>query len=312
MAANEDRGLIGRVTAEATDRVLNAVDPNVILDHIDVDALLDKVDVNALLDRVDVNRLLDRVDMDSLMERVDVDDLVQRAGIPEIVAESTSHLTGSALDLFRRPIVGLDEIAVRALNRLFRRSIEGYPKGPADLLTWVDEHRGERDNAKTGNFAGPFSRLFAFGLDVFIVATGYTAIVAGILFTLGFFIDDPTISRDLAWLYVGGFVAWAFVYQWVGYTVFGKTIGKMILGLRVVAIAGGLSLQGRSAFIRVVTYPLSFVLFGVGLLGVIFNPNRQAWHDRFAKTAVVYDWGSRTAAMPTPLADYLESRGADT
>jgi uncharacterized RDD family membrane protein YckC len=52
------------------------------------------------------------------------------------------------------------------------------------------------------------------------------------------------------------------------------------------------------------------MLLGIGLLGVVFNAQRQAWHDRFARTAVVYDWGSRTATMPTPLSDFLERKGA--
>jgi hypothetical protein len=56
---------------------------------------------------------------------------------------------------------------------------------------------------------------------------------------------------------------------------------------------------------------LSFVLFGIGLLGVLFNIERLTRHDRFAGSAVVYDWGSRTAAMPTPLAQYLRLRRAD-
>jgi uncharacterized RDD family membrane protein YckC len=100
------------------------------------------------------------------------------------------------------------------------------------------------------------------------------------------------------------------LYLWVSYAVFGKTIGKTILGLRVVSADGHASMAPRQPLIRVLAFPLSLLLLGVGLLGVVFNPQRQAWHDRLAKTAVVYDWGSRTATMPTPLADFLERRGA--
>ncbi len=315
----DEKGFLSRMASGASDRVLDYVDPNLVLDHVDVDALLERVDVNALLDRVDVNELLDRVDVDRLMDRVDVDalldrvdvqELVDRAGIPEIVAESTSHLTGSALDLFRRPIVGLDEIGVRILNRLIGRSVDDYPDGPSDLLEWVDEHSEGDERGKTGAFAGPFSRMFAFLLDSFVVTAGFTAIVAAVVFTLSFFVDDG-MTREQGIFYLSGFVIWAFLYQWVSYAVFGKTIGKMVLGLRVTAISGDLTLRGKTALIRVLTYPLSFAVLGIGLLGVVFNPRRQAWHDRFAKTAVVYDWGTRTAAMPTPLAEYLDRRGEE-
>lgn len=312
----------------ASDRVLDFVDPNLVLDHIDVDALLeridadallDRVDVNRLLERVDVNRLLDRVDVNALMDRVDVDavmdrvnveSIVDRAGIPEIVAESTSHLTGSALDFFRRPIVGLDEITFRTANRLVRRDPNEYPDGPGDLVDWVEEHTERQSAVKTGRYAGPLTRLLAVMLDSVIITFGFTLLVAGLVFVIRLFVPEFEIPESSGLVYGISLTVFAFLYLWLSYTVFGKTIGKTVLGVRVVSADGHVVLRPRQTFIRVFTYPLSFVLFGIGLLGVVFNPHRQAWHDRFAKTTVVYDWGSRAATMPTPLADFLERRGA--
>ena len=343
-----DRGLFGRVTAGATDRMLNVVDPNTVLEHVDVnslleridadallervdvdalldsvdiDVLLDNVDVNRLLDRVDVNRLLDRVevdrlmarvDVDALLERVDVNVLVERAGIPEIVAESTSHLTGSALDLFRRPLVGLDEIFIRLVNGLFRRDISNYPEGPADLIDWVEQRHGTEKAIRTGRYAGPITRLLAVLIDGFVVTGTFTAMIAALWFTVGLFVNDLEPSTSYGIAYVIALTVWAITYLWVAYTVFGKTIGKMVLGLRVVTESGDFAVPARSAFLRVLTYPLSFILLGLGLAGVIFNSRRQAWHDRFAHTAVVYDWGSRAAALPSPLAAYLARSSAET
>jgi uncharacterized RDD family membrane protein YckC len=320
---------MGRIASGASDRVLGFVDPNLILDHVDVDALLERVDVNRLLDRVDVdelldrvdvdrlldrvdvNTLMDRVDVDALMDRVDVHGLVDRAGIPEVVAASTGHLTGSALDLFRKPIVGLDEILFRALNRLVGRDPSSYPAGPGDLVSWVDQHSKAKSAAvKTGRYAGPLTRLLAVIVDSFVVTFGFTLIVAGVVFVIRLFAPDFEIPANTGYVYGASLLVWGFLYLWGSLAVFGKTIGKMLLGVRVVSSDGGVVLKGRKPVIRVLTYPLSFILFGVGLLGVVFNPRRQAWHDRLAKTAVVYDWGARTAAMPTPLADYLERRGA--
>ncbi len=314
------RGLLGRIASGASDRMLDIVDPNQVLDHVDVDNVLDRVDINALLDRVDINRLLERVDvddlmtrvdMDALLERVDVRDLVERAGIPEIVAESTSHLTGSALDLFRKPIVGLDEILFRFLNRLVGRNPNEYPKGPGDLITWVDEHAESSGAVKTGRFAGPLTRLLAVLVDSTVITFGFTLIVAGVVFLIRLFDPAYEIPANTGYIYGLSLAAWGLVYLWVSLAVFGKTIGKMLLGVRVVSSDGQVVLSGRQPLIRVITYPLSFVVLGLGLLGVVFNPKRQAWHDHFANTVVVYDWGSRTAAMPTPLADFLERRGSE-
>ncbi|MGD2061183.1 MAG: RDD family protein [Acidimicrobiia bacterium] len=323
----------------ASERMLDIVDPNVVLEHVDVDALLervdadallervdvdallDRVDVNSLLDRVDVNRLLDRVDVDALMDRVDVnalmdrvdvESIVDRAGIPDIVMESTSHLTGSALDFFRRPIVGLDEIVFRGTTRAIGRDPNQYPQGPGDLVHWAEEHTERHEGVKTGKYAGPLTRLIAVMLDSVIITFGFTLFVAGLVFLIRLFSPEFDIPESSGIWYGISLTVFAFLYLWLSYTVFGKTIGKTILGVRVVSADGHVVLRARQTFIRVLTYPLSFAIFGVGLLGVVFNRQRQAWHDRFARTTVVYDWGSRTATMPTPLADFLERRGAST
>ncbi len=323
-----DRGFLGRMASGASERMLDIVDPNVVLEHVDVDALLERVDadallervdVNRLLDRVDVNRLLDRVDVNALMDRVDVDAvmnrvdvpaIVDRAGIPEIVAESTGHLTGSALDFFRRPIVGLDEIIFRTANRLVRRTPQELPQGPGHLIEWVDEHE-RAAGSKTGRYAGPLTRLIAVILDAVIATTSFTILVAGLVFVIQLFAPEYNLPQTTGIWYGVALVIWLFLYLWISYTIFGKTIGKAILGVRVVSADGHTALTGSQTFVRVLTYPLSFAIFGIGLLGVVFNPHRQAWHDRFAKTTVVYDWGSRTATMPTPLAEYLARKGAD-
>lgn len=337
---------MGRIATGASERVLDIVDPNAVLDHVDVEALLDRVDVNGLLDRVDVNllldrvdvnllldrvdvndlldrvdltRLLDRVDVNSLMDRVDVDalmgrvdveGLVERAGIPDIVVESTGHLTGSALDFFRRPLVGLDEIIFRACNRLIGRQPSELPEGPGHLVEWVDEHREEREGIKMGRYGGPLTRLLAVAIDGAVVSLGLTSFAAGLVFVAGLLAPGFTMPDISGVAYGAGLVVSSFTYLWASYAVFGKTVGKAVVGLRVVSSDGRVAMAPRQSLIRVLSYPLSFVFLGVGLLGVVFNPQRQAWHDRLARTAVVYDWGSRTATMPTPLADFLERRGA--
>ncbi len=313
------RGLFRKAARGASERVFDIVGPDMVLDHVDVNALLDRVDVNTLLDRVDVDRLLDRVDVDRLlkradidvlMERVDVRAIVDRAGIPEIVAESTTHLTGSALDLFRRPVVGLDEIAFRSFNRLIGKDPAHLPTGPADLMHWVDENMTEeKPRVMTGRYAGAVSRFLAFLIDALVVTSGFTLIVAGAVFLLQLILGDgfePTGSRGI-W-YVVALVSWIFVYTWLSVAVYGKTVGKALLGIRVVSSDGSIVVRGRQALVRALTYPVSFAALFLGLGGVVFGRERRAWHDHFAGTTVVYDWGSRTVRMPGPLAAYLDRR----
>jgi len=315
----ERTGFFKRAARGASERVLGVVDPDMVLEHVDVNALLDRIDINALLDRVDVetligridvDELLKRADIDSLMERVDVKALVDRAGIPEIVAESTSHLTGSALDMFRKPIVGVDEITFQGLNRLIRRDPRQFPTGPGALVNWVDEQT-EDTGLRTGRYAGPVTRLIAFMLDSLIVTTGFTLIVAGVSYLIEL-VSAVQVEAGQGLWYVVGFVLWAFLYLWLSVAVFGKTLGKTVMGVRVVGADGSVALHSRQAFVRALTYPLSFAIVGLGLLGVVFGRERRAWHDHFAGTSVVYDWGSRMARMSTPLAAWLERKGTDS
>lgn len=342
-----ERNLISRIAGGASEKVLNVVDPNQVLDHVDVDSLMDRIDVDGLLDRVDVNNLLDRVDVnglldrvepdqlldrvdvnrlldrvdvdallaraniDAIMDRVDVQALVDRAGIPDIVAESTSHLTGSALDLARRPLVGLDEIMVRTIGRLLRRDPNSVPDGPSRLVDWVDDKAGERRGVKTGRYAGPLTRLLAVALDFLVVTASFTMMVGLVDFFAARLSGNPEISLVDGVVYGILLGVWGFLYVWIGTAVAGKTPGKAVLGLRVVTADGDPALHRREPLIRVLTMPLSYLVFGLGLIGILVDRERRAWHDRFARTAVVYDWGSRTATLPTPLATFLERREAD-
>lgn len=323
------QGLLARMARGAGERMLDVVQPDMVLDLVDVNALLERVDINSLLDRVDVNGLLDRVDVDALLARADIDALmarvdvqaiVERAGIPEIVAESTGHLTGSALDMFRKPIVGIDEITFRGLNRLVGRDPSLFPEGPGQLTAWVDERVEAKASAgsgraqepaavKTGRYAGPVTRLLAVMLDVFVVTTGFTVIVSVGNFLVDLLSGGSFTIPDTGLWYAIGLGVWAFLYMWLALTVFGKTIGKTVLGLRVVGSDGTVALHSNRALVRTLTYPISIGLFGLGLFGIVWGRERRAWHDHFAGSAVVYDWGSRAAQMPSPLADWLERRG---
>ena len=314
----EKRGFFRRAARGASERVLDVVDPDMVLGHVDVNALIERVDINSLLDRVDIERLIGRIDIDellksadidALMERVDIKALIDRAGIPEIVAESTSHLTGSALDMFRRPIVGIDEIVFKGLNRLFRRDLQSFPTGPGALVEWVDEHT-EDTGVRTGRYAGPVTRFIAFVLDVLIVTTGFTVIVAGATYLVEL-VSPIEVEPTRGLWYIVGFVVWALLYLWLSIAIFGKTLGKTVMGVRVVDSKGSLALHSRQSLIRAITYPISFVVLGLGLLGALFGRERRAWHDHFAGTAVVYDWGSRTARLSTPLAAWLERKGME-
>ena len=48
---------------------------------------------------------------------------------------------------------------------------------------------------------------------------------------------------------------------------------------------------------RALVFPLSFLLVGLGFLGILVQRERRALHDLIAGTAVVYSWDARAARL---------------
>jgi uncharacterized RDD family membrane protein YckC len=61
--------------------------------------------------------------------------------------------------------------------------------------------------------------------------------------------------------------------------------------------ADGRDLHTGRAVLRVLAFPLSFLLFGFGFLLILLKRDRRALHDLVAGTAVVYAWDARAAHL---------------
>jgi uncharacterized RDD family membrane protein YckC len=73
----------------------------------------------------------------------------------------------------------------------------------------------------------------------------------------------------------------------------GQTLGKMLLGIRVVSARQGdrrkqLTL-GQVLLREVIGKLLSAIVLGLGYLWVAWNPKKQGWHDLIAKTYVIHE-----------------------
>lgn len=66
----------------------------------------------------------------------------------------------------------------------------------------------------------------------------------------------------------------------------GQTLGKKIVGLKVVHISGR-SLGFGQAFVRWVGYILCALSLSIGFFWIAFDKNKQGWHDRIANSFVV-------------------------
>jgi uncharacterized RDD family membrane protein YckC len=328
---HQDQGFVSRLASRATGAVVDVVDPEAIVERIDVDALMARVDMNALLARVDINALMARIDLNALIERVDVNDLMSRidveavvdrvdvegvvdrvdvkdvmdrAGIPDVVRESTGALAGSALDVARRQIVALDQIIGRVTYRLTTRDPRDRPQAPSSLKKGVEVDEKGRGQV-TGHYAGPVSRLAAFAVDLAVIWGVFLLIGASARFVAELFLGSDFELTD-GWQWIGGaaFLMWFFLYLWLTLAFAGRTWGMTLLGLRVVEREGE-TLSGKSALVRTLVFPFSFLFFGLGFLGIFISPERRTLHDAAASSAVVYDWGDRPADMTAPLTKWV-------
>ena len=159
-------------------------------------------------------------------------------------------------------------------------------------------HRGAHPGARTARIHAPavpgfVSRAIALVIDVFVMAlacmlTTYILAWAGTFLRMGTISGGPRLvdwGARVAIIVVGVF------YLPLSWALTGQSIGKAILGLRVVR-RGAESSTERLAlwrcFVRGTGYWLSAVPFGLGFLLAAFDKEHRTLHDRLAGTRVIY------------------------
>jgi uncharacterized RDD family membrane protein YckC len=161
-----------------------------------------------------------------------------------------------------------------------------------------------------GHYAGLASRFLAYGLDV---------AVSTLLFTLGLaavaFIWSTLTGHQVSWsksdaVIAVVFAGWSFLYFGYSWATSGKTVGMAALGVRVVR-ADGVRLDPWRGVLRALVFPLSFLFFGLGFVGIVVQRERRALHDLIAGSAVIYAWDARAARLRLLAREAeLESRSA--
>jgi hypothetical protein len=103
------------------------------------------------------------------------------------------------------------------------------------------------------------------------------------------FIDFVVVYSVLYFLGVTRVLLPAWVlYRFAMYASRSTTLGGIVLGLDVIK-ADGSFLTGdySTSLIRALASLLSLLPFGLGFLWILFDPDKNAWHDRISRTFVV-------------------------
>lgn len=79
----------------------------------------------------------------------------------------------------------------------------------------------------------------------------------------------------------------AFFYQAIFVTLYGATLGKMAMKIRIIELQTGDNPQLLVSINRSVVRIISELVLNLGFLWGALDPNRQTWHDKTAKTIVI-------------------------
>ena len=131
------------------------------------------------------------------------------------------------------------------------------------------------------------TRFAAFLVDVVAVNVLFTLGAVVIERVLGLFTGRSVTLTDAELAYRIGFGVWVFAYCAYPLATAGQTAGMAVLGLRAVR-PGGVALSPARAVLRVVVFPLSFLLFGAGFVLIVLRRDHRALHDLLAGSSVVY------------------------
>ena len=164
-----------------------------------------------------------------------------------------------------------------------------------------------QERSLLGQYAGFASRLAAFVIDVTIVSiilfasTWFLSTTFALLQIEAFLgkiaesflaikpivnlIFNPITASIVSLIFILAY----YVFFWF---VAGQTPGKAVMGVRVVSLHGG-KISVWQALLRYLGYYISGAAFGIGFLWILVDDRRMTWHDKIARTCVIYNWDAR-------------------
>jgi len=126
-------------------------------------------------------------------------------------------------------------------------------------------------------------RAIAFFIDEMIISILFYIIYADSFAKAGSLETVITLTNMLFFQVILLKIIYHTFFVWM----YGATVGKILLKIKVVSVDEFDNPNLMSAFIRAVVRIISEFLFYLGFLWAFFDKARQAWHDKAAKTVVV-------------------------
>src|SRR6476660_4998431 len=147
-----------------------------------------------------------------------------------------------------------------------------------------------------GHYAGFASRFASFAVDLVVLTAIFLAVLAAINWAATIVTGrDIAFNRGNIWVVIA-YLVWGFIYFAHFWGLNGRTAGAGLFDVQVLS-AHGYDVSPRRAALRTLVFPLSFLILGLGFLGILLGDQRRALHDVIAGTVVVYSWDARAARL---------------
>lgn len=146
-----------------------------------------------------------------------------------------------------------------------------------------DEEIIEKFERENITLASVRSRFFAYCIDEILVSFLF------IMIYLDYIPDNASVEDTIAminsmFIYV---VTLKVVYQTFFVMLYGGTLGKIFLKIKVISIQDLENPSFLYALNRAIMRVVSESIFYIGFLWGLMNPKRETWHDKVGKTLVV-------------------------
>jgi uncharacterized RDD family membrane protein YckC len=165
------------------------------------------------------------------------------------------------------------------------RPVPGFPSGESAMSFQMP--------SAAFRWGGFFRRAAAFLLDVgfILILSALMAVMAYVGYKVGLSAHDRSLSWNnaapLVSLLTFACVALLSLYFIIFHGMGGKTVGKWLLGLRVVG-ADKAPITYRRALLRwIATVGLGCASLGLAFLWIIWQREKRGWHDLVAQTWVI-------------------------
>lgn len=129
-------------------------------------------------------------------------------------------------------------------------------------------------------------RSIAFFIDAFLLV-----IISIIIHFDAFSTLDPMLDQEglLAFQIqiLETYLPLTFIYQWIFTALYGATIGKIAMKIKVINLQTGDIPDWMVSLNRAGVRIISEYVMNLGFLWALFDPAKQGWHDKSAKTIVI-------------------------